>query len=103
MKKFLSKPGFEFIFSLSLIVILGLPPVLLAQAQKDVEIKIENGDKTVNGKNIKELTAAERKNALRDINHLSDGMTLNGSDENGGKQHIYIFKRSDSTGKGLGR
>ncbi len=72
MKKFFLKPGFEFIFSLSLIVILGLPPILLAQNQKDVEIKIVNGDTTVNGKNIKELSADDRKNALRDIKHIND-------------------------------
>jgi len=88
MKKFFLKPGFEFIFSLSLIVILGLPPVLLAQSQKDVEIKIENGDTTVNGKNIKELSATERKNALRDIRHINDD----------GSQHAYSFKRKDTVG-----
>jgi hypothetical protein len=88
MKKFFLKPGFEFIFSLSLIVVLGLPPVLLAQNQKDVEIKIVNGDTTVNGKNIKELSAADRQNALRDIKHIN-------SDAG---PAAYSFKRQDSTG-----
>src|SRR5580704_7625186 len=86
MKKFFLNPGFEFIFSLSLIVILGLPPVLLAQTQKDVEIKIENGDTTVNGKNIKDLSATDRQNALRDIRHINDD----------GSQHVYSFKRKDT-------
>jgi hypothetical protein len=87
MKKFFLKPGFEFIFSLSLIVVLGLPPVLLAQGQKDIEIKIVNGDTTVNGKNIKELSATDRQNALRDIKHInSDNGTA-----------VYSFKRRDST------
>ena len=91
MKKFFFKPGFEFIFSLSLIVILGLPPVLLAQNQKDVEIKIENGDTTVNGKNIKELSATDRQNALRDIRHINDD----------GSHHAYSFERKDTVnGKG---
>jgi hypothetical protein len=90
MKNFLLKPGFEFIFSLSLIAILGLPPMLMAQNEKDVEIKIENGDTTVNGKNIKDLSAADRKNALRDIKHIN-------SDYAPG---TYSFKQSDSTGKG---
>lgn len=58
------KPGFEFIFSVSLIAILGLPPLVLAQSQKNIEIKIVNGDTTINGKDIKKLTAAERKDAL---------------------------------------
>ena len=86
MKKFFFKPGFEFIFSLSLMVILGLPPVLLAQNQKDVEIKIVNGDTTVNGKNIKELSADDKKNALRDIKHINDAGPA-----------VYSFKRRDST------
>ncbi|MFD0765754.1 T9SS type A sorting domain-containing protein [Mucilaginibacter lutimaris] len=69
MKKFI-KPGFEFIFSVALIAILGLPPLVLAQSQKNFEIHIVNGDTTVNGKNIKKLSAAERKDALDAINDL---------------------------------
>jgi hypothetical protein len=91
MKAPFLKPGFEFVFSLSLIAILGLPPMLLAQAQKDVEIKIENGDTTVNGKNIKELSPKERKNALMDINHIT-GDDNNHKDE----VHVFTFRRSDS-------
>jgi hypothetical protein len=90
MKKLLLKPGFEFIFAFSLIVILGLPPVLMAQNQKDVEITIQNGDTTVNGKNIKELSEKDRKDALKDINRL------NGGDDN--TSHSYTFKRRDTTG-----
>jgi len=37
MKKLILKPGFEAIFALSLIVILGLPPVLLAQNKKEAD------------------------------------------------------------------
>jgi hypothetical protein len=96
MKTPILKPGFEFIFALSLIVILGLPPMLMAQNQKDVEIKIENGDTTVNGKSIKDLSAAEKKNALRDIKHLSnDGMAGN----SGSNTKVYFFKRGDSVGR----
>jgi hypothetical protein len=90
MKKFFLKPGFEFIFAISLIVILGLPPVLMAQNQKDVEIKIENGDTIVNGKNIKDLSPADRQNALKDIKHIN-------SDNSG---NVYFFNRKDTaTGK----
>ncbi|WP_186461772.1 T9SS type A sorting domain-containing protein [Mucilaginibacter pallidiroseus] len=64
MKKILTKPGFEVIFSLTLITIMALPPLVLAQTQKSIEIKIVNGDTTINGKNIKKLNAAERKDAL---------------------------------------
>ncbi len=74
MKKFLLKPGFELIFSLSLIVILGLPPVLFAQTKKDVDIKIQDGDTTVNGINIKSLSPADRQSALTDIRHLKEKM-----------------------------
>ncbi len=96
MKPSFLKPGFEFIFSLALIVILGLPPVLLAQTQKDLEIKIENGDTTVNGKNIKDLSLAERGNALKDIKHLSGTVGTNSNDS--GKFHRYFFKRRDTAG-----
>jgi hypothetical protein len=89
MKNFLLKPGFEFIFSLSLIAILGLPPMLMAQNEKDVEIKIQNGDTTVNGKNIKELSAADRKNALRDIKHINSDYATG----------TYTLKQGDTTGK----
>ena len=89
MKNFSLKPGFEFIFSLSLIAILGLPPMLMAQDGKDLEIKIENGDTIVNGKNIKELSAADRKSALRDMRHIN-------SDYAPG---TFALKQGDSTGK----
>ena len=97
MKNFSLKPGFEFIFSLSLIAILGLPPMLMAQDGKDVEIKIENGDTTVNGKNIKELSAPDRKNALRDIKHIKSDyvpgtFTLNQGDSTG-KASRFMFKQ----------
>jgi len=93
MKTPILKPGFEFIFALSLLAILGLPPMLMAQDQKDVEIKIVNGDTTVNGKNIKDLSLVERKEAMRDIRHLSaDDMTNN----DGGKRHMFVYKQRDS-------
>jgi hypothetical protein len=85
MKKFLLKPGFEFIFSLSLIVILGLPPVLLAQNQKGMEIKIENGDTIINGRNIKELSAKDRQSALRDINNIKSEPVISPDGRKDGK------------------
>jgi hypothetical protein len=88
MKKLLFKPGLEFIFSLSLIVILGLPPMLMAQNQKDLEITIQNGDTTINGKNIRDLSAKDRQDALKDINRLN----------NDKMPRSYTFKRKDSTG-----
>jgi hypothetical protein len=101
MKKFLSNPGFEFIFSLSLIIILGLPPVLMAQTQKDLEIKIENGDTIINGKNIKQLSAADRQNALKDINHLRGDITIHlkgFKDDTARRGYSFNFRR-DSAGR----
>jgi hypothetical protein len=69
MKK-ITKPSFEFIFSLSLIAILGLPPFVLGQNIKSIEIKINNGDTTFNGKDIKKLSGQERKEALAEIANL---------------------------------
>jgi hypothetical protein len=99
MKKLILKPGFEVIFALSLIVILGLPPVLLAQNEKEVEIKIINGDTTVNGKSIKELSKDERKYALRDIRHLSHPMMVTrDSVKMSGIDRVYFRKHRDSLG-----
>jgi hypothetical protein len=90
MKAHFFKPGFELIFSISLIAILALPPVLMAQNQKDLEIKIENGDTTINGKNIKQLSAKEHREALTDIKHL------NGGSGNDGNERVFLFQRRDS-------
>jgi hypothetical protein len=100
MKKIVLKPGFEFIFSLSLIIVLGLPPMLLAQNRKDVDINIVNGDTTVNGKNIKDLSASDRAVALKDINRMSHTTVILGN-KDFNTQRTYTFKRRsdlDSTG-----
>jgi len=101
MKKSLLKPGFETIFALALIAILGLPPVLLAQNDKEVDITILNGDTTVNGKSIKELSKEERIYALRDIKHLSHPMmATRDSVQIGSIDRIYIRKHRDTLGRG---
>jgi hypothetical protein len=64
--------------------------MLMAQNQKDLEINIQNGDTTINGKNIKELSAKDRREALKDISHL------NNNDDK--MVRSYTFKRRDSTG-----
>jgi hypothetical protein len=94
MKTHFLKPGFELIFSVSLMAILGLPPMLMAQNQKDLEIKISNGDTTVNGKNIRDLSAAERKDALSDIRHMSGA-------DNGAT--TFSFRRRDTLGSRIKR
>ena len=67
MKNLSTKPGFEAIFTLSLIAILGLPLLVAAQTQKDMRVEIVNGDTTINGKNIKKMSAQERKDALDEM------------------------------------
>jgi len=100
MKNLLLKPGLETVFALSLIVILGLPPVLMAQNEKDLEIKIVNGDTTVNGTNIKELSPKDRKYALRDIRNLSGqpAPKIIKDFPTDSVKHTYFFKRRDSLG-----
>lgn len=67
MKKITRKPGFEFIFALSIITIFCWPLLVLGQSNKDVKIIIINGDTTINGKRISEMSATDRKEALKDI------------------------------------
>jgi hypothetical protein len=70
MKKRSFKPGYEFIFTLCVLAILGLPPLVFAQSTKDMDITIVNGDTTVNGKNIKDLRGKERTEALNEIGKI---------------------------------
>ena len=101
MKKPLFKPGFEFIFTLSILAVLGLPPLVSAQAQtKDLQININNGDTTINGKNIKDLTAAERKDALKDINQIA---TININDKNAPHSMVIVTRKhkGDKSNKGI--
>ena len=102
MKTFLKNPGFEFIFAFALILILGLPPILLAQikAQKDVDIRIENGDTTINGKNLRDLTGADRESALNDIKALTGNYHTM---RDGGERRTLMFKRLDTTGGRMNR
>ena len=87
MKNHWTKPGFELTFALSIIGIMTLPLLVFAQGNKNMEITIVNGDTTINGKNIKELSAEDRARALKDIDNLS-GPEMKGS------QRIVIRKRS---------
>lgn len=87
MKNHWTKPGFELMFALSIIGIMTLPLLVFAQGNKNMDITIINGDTTINGKNIKELSAEDRAQALKDIDNLS-GPEMNG------RQRIVIRKRS---------
>jgi len=93
MKQRFIKPGFELVFALSIIAIMGLPPLVFGQS-RNVEINITNGDTVVNGKNIKDLSPADRKQALKDIQHLGDSFAGDHA-----KHRIFIRKRGSDTGK----
>ena len=101
MKKRSFKPGYEFIFSLSILAILGLPPLVSAQSTKDMDINIVNGDTTVNGKNIKDLSAKDRKEALKDIGSIASVKVVTESSTPGapmGRTNImHQHKKGDST------
>jgi hypothetical protein len=92
MKKLLLKPNLEVIFSISVMAILGLPLLVMAQTQKDFEIKIVNGDTTVNGKNIKKLTEQERKDALAELGNLHGTFEI---ETNGDAQSNITIKRNN--------
>ncbi|MDB5061080.1 MAG: hypothetical protein JWP67_923 [Mucilaginibacter sp.] len=97
MKKLLLKPSLEVIFSISVMAILGLPLLVMAQTQKDFEIKIVNGDTTVNGKNIKKLTEQERKDALAELGNMHGTFEI---ETNGDAQSNITIKRNNrSNGK----
>lgn len=98
MMKIFNKPGFEFIFAIALIVILGLPALVFAQSQKNIEIQINNGDTTVNGKNIKKMNAAERKDALDAINDVPPPPPIPGV-RGGSNSKVIIKKRISGDNK----
>ena len=95
MKTHWTKPGFELMFALGIIGIMTLPLLVFAQGNKNMDITIINGDTTINGKNIKELSAEDRARALKDIDNLS-GPEMNG------RQQIVIKRRSlTDTGRNM--
>jgi hypothetical protein len=103
MKKLLSNPGFESIFALSLAAIIGLPPLVLAQdkkkdteriVSKHVEVRIKDGDTTINGKNLKDLKGKEREEALSYMPG-GDGLATIMPD----KRARIIVKRKNDDGK----
>jgi len=69
-----------------------LPLLVYAQGNKNMDITIINGDTTINGQNIKELSAKDREQALKDIGNLS-------GPETNGRQRI-VFKRRSLTDTG---
>jgi len=96
MKTRIFNPGFEFIFTLAILAIFGLPPLVMAQDTKDIQISIINGDTTVNGKSIKDLGTKERQAALKDINTIA-AIPPASAPQNGQRiKRIYTFRQKDS-------
>jgi hypothetical protein len=75
MKKLIN-PGFEFAFALGLVAIFALPPIVMAQEHSAYNVTISNNDTTINGKNIKELSATERKDALKKLENLNHDFNI---------------------------
>lgn len=96
MKKYLLKPGFEFLFSLGIIAVLALPQLLFAQSdkqprkeRKEIRITIKDNDTTFNGKNLKDLPPREKQEALAEINKMGRGMPFG----DGRRAYSFKFKR----------
>jgi hypothetical protein len=88
MKQHFFKAGFDAVFALSLIAIFLLPALVFGQSKRRLEIRINNGDTVVNGKNIKDMSAIDREQALKDINSFKDGMAADT-----GKRALFFERR----------
>jgi hypothetical protein len=93
MKKNRLSPSLEFAFAFGVTAILTLPLLVKAQDSKEFKVNINNADTTVNGKNIKELSADERKDALKKINQLNDHITITTKSDDG---NTFVYKSSGS-------
>lgn len=80
MKINVLSPGFEFIFALGIITVLILPPLVMGKPTFELKVNIQNNDTTINGKNIKDLSATEHKKALIEIKGAHKGT-------------IYLFRK----------
>lgn len=107
MKKKLSAPFLELSFAAGIMVILTLPLLVNAQDHKEFKVNINNSDTIVNGKNIKELPAAERKDAVKKLNELNDHISItmkDGSDDvvvlnqKAGKNNVYLYRNGAMAG-----
>jgi len=89
MKTTRLSPSLELAFAFGVMVILTLPVLVNAQDNKEFKVNINNADTTVNGKNIKELSASERQDALKKINQLNDRITITNKSDAGG---VVVYK-----------
>jgi len=113
MKKKILSPILELSFAAGIMVILTLPLLVNAQDHKEFKVNINNSDTIVNGKNIKELSASDRKDALKKLDELNDHIVITMKDEgdistmvkriDGKKGSVYIYKNGTLEGKPLAK
>ncbi|WP_448701092.1 hypothetical protein ACFGVR_03225 [Mucilaginibacter sp. AW1-3] len=85
MKKNSISPILELSFAAGIMLILALPFAVKAQDHKEFMVNINNSDTTINGKNIKDLSAADRKDALKKLSELNDHISITMQDGDGGR------------------
>lgn len=111
MKKKILSPILELSFAAGIMVILTLPLLVNAQDHKEFKVNITNSDTIVNGKNIKELSASDRKDAVKKLDELNDHISITMKDDggintmvkiiDGKKGSAYIYKNGTLEGKPL--
>jgi hypothetical protein len=94
MKK-LFNPGFELVFGIGLVAVFMLPLLVMAQENKELQVTISNNDTTINGKNIKELSADERKNALTRLNNLNHDFNLTVTEDRDTAKRVVVRMRNN--------
>lgn len=71
IKRLTTKPGFEFVFALGIAAVFVLPAAVMAQDNKNIDITIANGDTIINGKNIKDMSPGQRRQAMSDLDKIT--------------------------------
>ena len=98
MKTKLIKPA-AWMAVLVLIIISGARPSAHAQEKKEIKktIIIKNGDTIINGKNLKEVSKAERKKLLKELEemHGKHRIEINTEAEGEGDMRVIIRKQKD--------
>lgn len=83
-------------FSLVLIIISGAKSPARAQHKKEVNttVIIKNGDTIINGKNLKNVSKAERKKLLKEM-QVGGRIAMKTSDQGPGDMQVIIKKQKD--------
>lgn len=106
MKKRLFNSSFEALFTAGVVLALALPQFLFAQKHNEVSINIHNNDTTFNGKNLKDMQPAEKREAIAEINKtvkpkgsLLQNLQLRMAGPDSAGIRVYTYRR-DSVNKG---